>query len=367
MINPKNFTNELLKNELGPVIEVPCSYLTHFLNYLWETKQIRVVNPANEAVAMGIAAGEYLGSGKIPVVAIQNSGFMNTLNALTSLQQIYNIPAFMMVTWRGEGGVGKDAPEHDITGENLIEYMKTFRLPYEIVSEADYKNQIKHLKKRAQETKKPVVLIIKKNTFSPYEMVHSPKAANLEMDRLLAIKTIKETVSGKALFISGTAYPTRDSFAVKDSPDFYIMGSMGHAFSIALGLSGHTDKKIVVLDGDGGSLMQAGGFSSLLPEDHKNVIYIVLDNGMYESTGGQPATSSHTDFIKLASAFRFKNAYSVASSTALRTEIKKALKVKESTFIHIKVKKGGKSESKRVSDVYTGPQITARFMKQIKS
>jgi phosphonopyruvate decarboxylase len=363
MLSPQKFTEELIKNDLGPVVEVPCSYLTHWLNYLWDSGSFKVINPANEAVVMGIAAGEYLGSGKIPVVAVQNSGFMNTLNALTSLNQIYDIPAFMMVTWRGEGGVGVDAPEHDITGENLLKYMDTFGLSYEILTEADYIQQIKRLVNKAKETKKPVVLIIKKNTFEPYE-VKNKREDKFEMNRFDAIKIIKEKVVNNAVLVSGTAFPTRDSFAVKDSPDFYIMGSMGHAFSIALGIAPNTKKKVVVLDGDGGALMQAGGFASLGRDDSKNIIYVCLDNGSYESTGGQPASSVNVDFIQLAKGFGFKNVASVTTKKDLELATDKFSKEDGPTFLHVKVKLGEHSKSKRVSDVYTCPQITSRFMKQ---
>src|SRR3972149_7731474 len=92
MIHPRDFVRQLIKNDLGPVVEVPCSYFKDFLNYLWQSREIEVINPVSENIAIGIASGSYLGSGKIPILAIQNSGFMSTLNALTSLNQIYNIP-----------------------------------------------------------------------------------------------------------------------------------------------------------------------------------------------------------------------------------------------------------------------------------
>lgn len=234
MINVVDFTRELTNNDLGPIIEVPCSYLSHFLNYLWDSQVIPVINPANEAVAMGIAAGKYLATNKIPVVAIQNSGFMNTLNALISLHQIYDLPVFMMVTWRGEGGKGQDAPEHDITGKNLEKIIKFLKLPYEIVDSRKYKKQIKSLVAKAHKTKKPVVLVIRKDTFQSYVLNKKSNDGHLAMTRFDAISLIKRHSKNKALFISSTGYPTRDSFTAVDTPDFYVVGSMGHSFSIAL-------------------------------------------------------------------------------------------------------------------------------------
>lgn len=364
MINSKEFTKYLIKNDLGPVVEVPCSYFKDFLNYLWDSKDIEIINPVSENIAIGIASGSYLGSGKIPILAIQNSGFMNTLNALTSLNQIYNIPVFYLVTWRGEGGKGKDAPEHDITGEKLLKFLKTFDIPYEVIDEKKYPKQIKNLKQIAKKTKKPVALVIRKNTFEPYKVKEEKQ--KYEMSRMDAITVIKNNLKNKAVFISSTGFPTRDSFNVSDSPDFYIVGSMGHAFPIALGVSPTTKKKIVVLEGDGSSLMHVGGMASFDKAKHKNILYIVLDNESYESTGGQEAVSKKVNFLKLSQAFGFPSFYEIKTSKDLERIVKKCLKIKDSAFLHVKVNKSGGHESKRVSDVYSCEQIANRFMKHLK-
>lgn len=366
-IAPKAFVKELVKNGLGPVIEVPCSYLKDFLNYLKDNSDaIQVINPVNEAIVMGIAAGEYLGSGKLPVIAIQNSGLMNTFNALTSLDQIYNIPVFMMVTWRGEGGIGFDAPEHDITGEKLLEILQTFNLPYEIADGNRYKNQVKELKEIALRTQKPVVLVIKKNTFAPYETKNKKDRGMYEMNRSDALTIIKSESRDKALFISSTGFTTRDSFAAMDTPDFYIVGSMGHTFSIALGVSPNTNKKVVVLDGDGSFLMHLGGLASFDQAKHKNIIYIVIDNESYESTGGQPTASGKVNFKKLSEAFGFRNFYYTDKKSELTEIAKNVFNTDGASFVHVRIRKEEGKASKRVSDVYTCPQIKDRFMENIR-
>ncbi len=366
MIAVEDFTKELIKNDMGPVVEVPCSYLKEFLSYLHESGSIRVINPANEALAMGIASGEYLGSRKLPIVAIQNSGFLNTLNALTSLNQIYDIPIFMIVTWRGEGGKGMDAPEHDIVGKNLESILKTFKLPYEILSENNFKEQISKLSKIALQTKKPVALVIKKQTFEPYISKTIRQQQISKLSRFEAIKSIKSIAKNRALIISGTGYPTRDSFSALDTPDFYIVGSMGHALSIGLGVADNTDKKIIILDGDGGSLMHAGGLGSLDDRLHTGIIYIVLDNQMYESTGGQPTISARVNFYELAASFGFKSIFEVFTKKELGTVINHAIETNKPALIHIKVTSGSGNVSKRVSDTYTCPEIKKRFMKAIQ-
>lgn len=363
-IHPEVFTNELIKQNLGPVIQVPCSYFKSFIDYLFYSKKLEVISPVNEAIAMGIAAGMYLATGDIPIVAVQNSGFLNSLNALTSLHQIYSIPLFYIITWRGEGKRGSDVPVHDITGLQMKQILKTFLVPYEIFDPDTYSLQIELLTKKAQKTKKPVALILKKNSLASYkyQSVH----ANYPMDRYEAMHLIKDIFKDTAFFISSTGFPSRDSFTITNTPDFYMLGSMGHALSIALGLSPNTKKRIVVMDGDGSSLMQLGGLASFDPKIHTNLLYIVFDNEQYESTGGQPTLSATIDFKSLAKAFRFPAYFLVNNYKSLQ---KTALLIKEkkcTVFLHIKIKNNTHDTGELPSTVYTCPEIKERFISFFK-
>lgn len=363
MVDTKTFTKILKANSLGPIIEVPCSYLKHLFDYIWDTGVIEIINPVNEALAMGIASGYYVSTGKIPIIAIQNSGLLNTLNALTSLNQIYQIPLFYLITWRGEKGKGLDAPEHDLVGANIQNILKVFNIPYEIVNDKKFTTQISKLKKIAEKIKKPVALIIRKNTFTPYRRKTNINNLNYEMSRYEAISIIKTIIRDRALFISSTGFPTRDSYNICDSPDLYMVGSMGHAFSLALGISPQTHKKIIIFDGDGGALMHLGGLASFDPKKHKNIIYIILDNQKYESTGGQPTVSDRINFMLLAKAFNFKQRFDINKKSELKKTILYALKSKDSSFFHIHINDTQGVIGRRVSDSYSCVQIKERFMK----
>ncbi len=364
MVNTKTFTKILKANLLGPIIEVPCSYLKHLFDYIWDSGVIEIINPVNEALAMGIASGYYISSGKIPIIAIQNSGLLNTLNALTSLNQIYHIPLFYLITWRGEQGKGFDAPEHDLVGANLQNILKVFDIPYQIIDEKKYATQVKKLKNIAEQIHKPVALIVRKNTFIPYKRKSVKNNSDYGMTRYGAISVIKTITRDKALFISSTGFPTRDSYNIYDSPDFYMVGSMGHAFSLALGISPQTHKKIIIFDGDGGALMHLGGLASFDPKKYKNIIYIILDNQKYESTGGQPTVSNKIDFMLLAKAFNFKQRFDINEKLNLKKSILYALKTKNSSFFHICINNTQGDIGRRVSDSYSCVQIKERFMKE---
>lgn len=362
MIEPGDFSKTILENNLGPIIQVPCSYFKDLLSYLFDTRKIEVISPVNEAIAIGIASGYYLSTQKIPVLILQNSGFLNTLNALTSLNQIYEIPLLYLISWRGET---LDAPEHLITGKNLLKTLKTMSVPFKIINQHIYQKQIKELKKTALKYKKPVALIIKKNTFAPYYSLYRHKNDS-ELTRYQTIKIVKNKLKRNFLFISSTGYPSRDSFFAKNTPDFYMMGSMGHTLPMALGISQNTTKRIVVLDGDGSAMMHLGTLASYSPSNNKNLIYIVLNNQIYDSTGGQINLSANINYSLLAQAFNFKKFYSVSKKEDLIKVLNKVKQIKGAIFIHILLNQTNQQDSPRVSEQYSCPQIKNLFINNLK-
>lgn len=91
------------------------------------------------------------------------------------------------------------------------------------------------------------------------------------------------------LWISSCGYISRDLHALSDGPEhFYLVGSMGMALPVALGVaSARPDQLVVALDGDGSALMNLTAMPMCTALGSSNLIHIVLDNGMHESTGGQ--------------------------------------------------------------------------------
>src|SRR5258706_11778885 len=86
------------------VVYVPDNPLSHVLRvFESEYRDVRLILATREEEAFGIAAGLYLG-GRRPTVMCQSSGIGNSLNAITSLLVPYEIPALMIVSWRGDDG-----------------------------------------------------------------------------------------------------------------------------------------------------------------------------------------------------------------------------------------------------------------------
>ena len=102
-----------------------------------------------------------------------------------------------------------------------------------------------------------------------------------------------------------------------------MQGSMGHASSVALGvaLSLPPHNRVIVLDGDGATLMHMGELSTIGNVGPRNLVHIVLDNEGYGSTGDQATTSRTTLLHDVAAACRYRNATVCATAAALRDAI----------------------------------------------
>lgn len=85
--------------------------------------------------------------------------------------------------------------------------------------------------------------------------------------------------------------------------DLYVLDSMGLPVAIGLGIAlGRPDnpEKIVVIEGDGGLLMGLSSLATVGLLKPRNLVILVLDNGTYASTGGQPTAATTTDFAAVA-------------------------------------------------------------------
>jgi thiamine pyrophosphate-dependent acetolactate synthase large subunit-like protein len=112
----------------------------------------------------------------------------------------------------------------------------------------------------------------------------------------------------------------REAFAVKDRPgQFYMIGSMGIAPAIALGLAHCSPgKKVAVLEGDGNTLMGLGNLAQVAADQPKNFFHVCLDNGAHASTGNQTTISPKIPLEKVALAAGYRRAMRAESLDELR-------------------------------------------------
>lgn len=122
---------------------------------------------------------------------------------------------------------------------------------------------------------------------------------------------------------------------------------------------------MVVLDGDGSSLMHLGSLSLVneLRDTKLEFIYVVLDNGAYETTGGQPTLMSKVDVGSVAKAMGFEECITINNCKDLESALK--ARGGKITMFHVKINMEY-VESARVSDDRTAQQIYEDFERRIQ-
>jgi phosphonopyruvate decarboxylase len=131
MVTAKEFCGILKSHGFDFYTGVPCTILKDIIICLSSDAEMPYVPATREDEAMGIATGAYL-AGKKPVVMMQNSGLGSSINPLASLDILYGIPLFLLISWRGYQG--KDAPEHLIMGEATLKLLEAIGVPVQIVT-----------------------------------------------------------------------------------------------------------------------------------------------------------------------------------------------------------------------------------------
>lgn len=155
------------------------------------------------------------------------------------------------------------------------------------------------------------------------------------MKRVDALWVIAERESG-SLIVCNIGDPSRELFSIRDSPrHFYMLGSMGLASSIGLGLAmACQDERIIAIDGDGSVLMNLGSLATIADRSPENYLLVIIDNGSYGSTGGQATLSSRrADLASIALGAGFEEVSIVSDEQALL----KALQDRKTRLIVAKV------------------------------
>ena len=133
--------------------------------------------------------------------------------------------------------------------------------------------------------------------------------------------------------------PSREAYALRDRPEnFYMIGSMGVAPAIGLGVAlAQPSRRVVVLDGDGNVLMGMGSLATLGALKPKNFFHIVFDNEVYGSTGNQPTISQSVRLEQVARAAGYRQVERVRDLDDLVYEAKAMLKQDGPSFLLVKV------------------------------
>jgi phosphonopyruvate decarboxylase len=275
-----------------------------------------------------------------------------------------------MIGWRGEPGK-KDAPQHNNMGKILLSLLKLLEIPYEIIPKNNEKTLtiVKKAKDYMKKNNRPFALIVKKGIF---EKRYSEKNHSKRMSREEALEIVMKYLDDRDIIVSTTGKLSRELFEYrlknKDSfdKDFYNIGAMGCAQSIALGIAlQKKEKNIFVFDGDGAVLMQMGSIATIGHYSPRNFYHIIFDNNAHDSTGGQPTCSDTVDFSKIAESCNYKYIKTVINKIDLDKVIKNMKNNKGPALLVIKIKKGSRVDLKRPNKLPI--EYKKYFMRQLVS
>ena len=162
--------------------------------------------------------------------------------------------------------------------------------------------------------------------------------------------------------IAANGFISRDLFNAKDrNTNFYMIGSMGLASSIGLGVALKTPKKkIFVFDGDGNILMNLGSLTTIGSLKPKNLIHVVFDNSVHESTGSQPTNTNFVSIEKIAKACNYNHTFTVRTENGFEKILSKIKKLKGPIMIVVKIQRSNGEKSARINHEPT--EIKERFM-----
>ena len=360
---------------------VPCSFLTPFINYVINDDKLNYVSSANEGDALATAAGATIG-GEPSVVMMQNSGLGNAVSPITSLSYVFRIPLLIITSQRGAPNI-KDEPQHELMGQITGELFDTMKVPWEIFpsEEQDIKPALQRAMNYMKLERRPYALIMQKGTVSPHELERTsiPRRNGVTNQykeesedtrpgtRSEALKRIIDhTPESDSVIIATTGFTGRELYAIEDRKNqFYMVGSMGCASSLGLGLAmARPDLKVVIVDGDGAALMRMGNFATLASYGGNNLIHILLDNEVHDSTGAQATVSSNIAFADIAAACGYTRTYS-GNESSLIDNVFKQSGLDGPCFVHLKTQPGTIANLPR-PDV-SPAQVLQRLMKNIHS
>ena len=349
MITGQDVAELLERHRFDFFTGVPCSLVEDVIAVLEQGSGAPYVAAVREDAAMGLAAGAWF-AGRRPCVLMQNSGLGTSLNALASLSLMYGLPALVVVTWRGYEG--KDAPEHILTGAITPKLLDLLGMPYRVLSAETAAADIAWAAREMDARMQPVAIVVPPKVVqtghvhgatmaaSPPPVAPLPGASPLTptVSRLIALTAARKPLGAEPI-VHANGYVCRESFAVGDRPqNFYMIGSMGLASAIGLGLALTAPHRVsVVFDGDGNLLMNFGILAMVGGLRPKNLVHVVFDNEVYGSTGNQASPSRGVRLDRVAAAAGYRTAVAVTAPADVEAAVEAALRADGPHFVMAKV------------------------------
>jgi sulfopyruvate decarboxylase beta subunit len=317
-----------------------------------------------EEEGVGICAGAAL-SGKRAAMFVQSSGIGNMINSLLSLTQFYELPLAIFVSQRGiyKEKIAAQFP----MGRRLPAILRGAGIGFSLISsEGDFGTIEKKLAGSYRKNRVHAFLMnpaIWENSEAArkYSGCGSLPACGYQAGpgkdveesslrrtgvkpsytRFEILNMVAPYLEPKVV-VCNLGFPSKELYFVGHRPsNFYMLGSMGMATPIGLGISLSTTKEVIVIDGDGSLLMNPGTLATAAHFSPANLTVLAIDNGSYGSTGDQPTLAgSCVDLEAAARGFGIRDTCKVSTKKQLIEAMKKG--GKGLRFIHALAVPGNK-------------------------
>ena len=354
MISAASFVEHLRGLGYSQYAGVPCSFFTSFLNYVIDDPTLDYIGATSEGEAVGITLGAAL-AGRKTVTMCQNSGLGNMVNPLTSLNYPFQIPTLLIITWRGQPGV-KDEPQHEQMGRIMHQLLDTLEIPWLPFpqTEGDIAGVMARAEASMEERQRPFALVMQKDSIAPHGLtgstvpqrnstdIRQESSPNNRLTRTEALQVILQALQGDEAIIATTGKTGRELFTVADRPNhLYVVGGMGTASAIGFGVAHSLPRQpVVVVDGDGAALMKMGSLATIGFYQPENLLHIVLDNEVHDSTGGQQTASPTVRFAEVAAAANYRYGFAIDAGEQVDQAVRELRARQGPSLLHVKIRPG---------------------------
>lgn len=373
MMPEMEIIENLKRERVDAVLSVPCDRVKNLLALI--PKHFFHIPLTREEEGVGICAGLSL-TNKKPLMIVQSSGIGNMVNALCSLTKVYELPLPILVSWRGvyQENIVAQIP----MGGCIPDLLKSIGVQFKrIESRVDIPKLASSVRLAFEKNQISVSLMSPKlwegssigdmlsteqfvsSRRKRFNLTYRGKASNPKMTRYQIIQHVVPYLSGKNVVVN-IGSPCKELYALMDqASNFYMLGSLGMASAIGLGLTLGSKKEIVVIDGDGSMLMNPNILCTVAQYQPKNLTILCIDNGVHGSTGNQPTASLRLDLELLAKSFGIKE---TAAAWDKKTLDMVLIRKRRPQFVHVLAKPGNEP----VPDIPLTPlEIKNRFINSL--
>jgi phosphonopyruvate decarboxylase len=359
-LDPRVLLQALVEGGFADWVGVPDSTLEPLMQLLPGQAGMRNLIATNECEAASIALGQFLGSGRPTLVYLQNSGFGKTIHPITSLfaREVCRIPLLLLIGWRGAPDAKADEPQHRQMGRIMPAVLNAIEVPHAVLSPdpARLAEQIRAASKHLAEEGSPYALVVRPDLLAGAERKVS-RSSSYELTRRDVLLALTGALPREAVFLSTTGKASRELFFIREEAgeshqrDFHVVGGMGCASSIALGVARKQAGRLVcAVDGDGAALMQLGSFATIGQSGARNLLHVLVDNECHDSTGGQPTVSPGVDFVAVARACGYAWAKLARTREELRALLGEAVVQAGPRLLVVKARPGSDPKLGRPSE-----------------